>query len=139
MSKIYALVSRSDLKGCLLVHGATDIDNFVGDDAEPDPTVHSDVALVAAAVEAIAPFDHADASLASGAPLLAVAEPALFLLAVAFGAFGRAIRNADAFDTLRLHCSLVFGGVECGVRRYQIGCTSQECLVRLDRCDEQVR
>src|ERR1700738_5087738 len=111
MSKIYALVSRSDLKGCLLFHGATDIDNIVGDDAEPDPTVHSDVALVAAAVEAIAPFDHADASLASGAPLLAVAEPALFLLA-SFGAFSRA---ADAFDAFRLRCGLVFGGVRYGL------------------------
>jgi hypothetical protein len=94
------------------------------------PTVHCDVALVAAAVEAIAPFDHADASLASGALLLAVAEPALFLLAFAFGAFGRAIGNADAFDAFRLRCSLVFGGVECSVRCPQIGCTAAAVSAR---------
>jgi hypothetical protein len=34
------------------------------------------VTLIAAAVEAVSPLDHADATLASGAPLLAVAEPA---------------------------------------------------------------
>jgi hypothetical protein len=39
----------------------------VGDDAEADPAVHSDIALVAAAVEAMSPFDDADASLASSA------------------------------------------------------------------------
>src|SRR5580704_7001477 len=53
----------------LLFHGATDVDDVVGDDAEAHPAVHSDVALVSAAVEAVSPFDDADASLASGAPL----------------------------------------------------------------------
>jgi hypothetical protein len=37
----------SGIPGRLLFHGATDIDNIVGDDAEPDPTVHSDVAAAA--------------------------------------------------------------------------------------------
>jgi hypothetical protein len=38
----------------------------VGDDAKPDPALHSGIALIAAAAEPISPFDHADASLASG-------------------------------------------------------------------------
>ena len=76
------------MRGRLLFHGATDVNDIVGDDAEPHPAVHSDVALVAAAVETVSPLDHADASLASGAPFLAVAEPALFLLALAFEALG---------------------------------------------------
>ena len=58
------------------------IDNLV--ERGLDPTVHSDVALVAA--QAVASFDHADASLVSGAPLLAVAGTSAFLLAFAFGA-----------------------------------------------------
>jgi len=73
------------LRGRLLFDSATDV---VGDDAEAD---HSDGALVAAAVETVSLFDDADASPASCAPLLAVAEPALSLLAFSLRAFGRAI------------------------------------------------
>jgi hypothetical protein len=80
----------------LLFDRATDVDDIVGDDPEADPAVHSEVALVAAAVEAMSPFDDADAPLASGAPFLAVAEPALSLLTFAFEAFGRAVGNANA-------------------------------------------
>ena len=36
----------------MLFDGATDIDDVVGDNAEADPAVHSDVALLAAAIEA---------------------------------------------------------------------------------------
>ena len=75
---------RGGLRGRLLFHGATDVDDIVGDDAKPDPAVHSDVALVSAAVEAVSPFDDADASFATVAPFLAVAEPALSLLSLAF-------------------------------------------------------
>jgi len=37
----------------LLLDGATDVDDVVSDDAEADPAVHSDVALVAATTEAV--------------------------------------------------------------------------------------
>jgi hypothetical protein len=43
-------------------------------DAEAYPAVHSDLALIAAAVEAMSPFNYANAALTSGAPLLAVAD-----------------------------------------------------------------
>jgi hypothetical protein len=45
----------------------------------PSPTQRFIPASPFAAVEPVSPFDHADASLASGAPFLAVAEPALLL------------------------------------------------------------
>src|ERR1700730_1334909 len=132
-------VAGSGLRGRLLFHRTADVDDVVGDDAESHPTVHSDESLVAAAVETMSPFDDADTALASGAPLLAVAEPTLFLLAFAFEAFGRAIRNADAFDTLRLRGGLILGGVERSVRRHQTRRASQPCLMRFDGCNQQVR
>jgi hypothetical protein len=61
------------LRGGLRFHGATDVDNIVGDDTEPDRAAHTDVALVSAAVEAVPPLDDANASLGPGAPLLTVA------------------------------------------------------------------
>ena len=70
------------------------IDDVVGDDPKPDPTLHSGIALIAAAAEPVSPLDDADASLASGPPFLAVAEPALLLFAFALRALGGAIGNA---------------------------------------------
>jgi hypothetical protein len=48
----------------------------------------------------VAALADADASLTSGAPSLAVAEPSLLLLALPSDALGSAIGNADAFNTL---------------------------------------
>ena len=124
---------------CLLFQHPTDVDEVVGDDAEPDPALHSDSAFVAAAVEPVSPFDHADAPLASGSPSLAVAEPALFLLALALSTFGGAIGNADAFDASRFRRSLILGGVEPSVCRHQTRRASELRLVGFDGRDQQVR
>jgi hypothetical protein len=83
-------------------------------------------------------FCDADASLATGAPFLAVAEQALFLLAFAFEAFGRTIGNADAFDASRLRGGLVLGGVECSISRQQMRRASEQGLMRLDSGYQQV-
>ena len=91
----------------LLGHDAADVDKIISDHAEADPALHSGIAPVAAAIETVSPLDHADATLASGAPFLAVAKPALLLLAFALGALGRAIGNADALDALGFRCSLI--------------------------------
>src|SRR6266436_10111530 len=123
----------------LFFHCAADVDEVVGDHTEPDPTPHSIFALVSAAVEPVSPLDHADTSLASGPPFLAVAEPALLLLAFALGAFAGAIGNADAFDALRFRCGLVLGGVECSVCRHQARRASEPCLMRFDGRNQQVR
>ncbi len=56
----------------LLGHDAADVDEIISDHAEADPALHSGIAPVAAAIETVSPLDHADATLASGAPFLAV-------------------------------------------------------------------
>jgi hypothetical protein len=68
------------LRSGLFFLGTANVDEVVGDHAEPDPALHSGIALVSAAIEAVPPLGDADASLASGPPLLAIAEPALPLL-----------------------------------------------------------
>src|SRR5258708_25145096 len=90
-----------------------------------------------ASVEAMPALAYADASLASGPPLLTVAKPALPLLSFALGALGRAVGNADALDALRFRRGLVFGGVECGVRRHQARRASQDCSIRLHGRNQQ--
>jgi hypothetical protein len=68
------------LRDGLLFHSSTDVDDIVSGDTKADPAFHSDEALVAATIEAMSPFDHADTALGPGAPFLAVAELALSLL-----------------------------------------------------------
>ena len=74
--------------------------NPVGDDAETDPALHSGIAAIAAAIQAMPALADADASLASSEPLLAVAKPSLLLLAVAGGTLGGGIGNADMCHTV---------------------------------------
>ena len=97
------------------------------------------VAFVSATIEPVSPLGHADASLASGPPFLAVAEPALLLLASAPAALGGAIGDADALDALGFGRGLVLGGIEGGVRRHQVGASAERRLVGFDGRNQQVR
>ena len=45
-----------------LRHGIADGDEVVADHNEPDPALHSAIALVSRALESVAPLDHADAA-----------------------------------------------------------------------------
>src|SRR6266699_1303762 len=89
--------------------------------------------------ETMSPLGNADAPFTSGTPLLAVAEPSLFLFTFALGTFGRAIGNADALDTLCLRSSLVLGRIECSIRSDQTRRASQQGLMSVDGADQQVR
>ena len=95
--------------------GAAEVDQVVGDDAEPDPALHTIITFVSAAGEAVPALDDADAALATGSPFLAVAEPALLLLASAFVTLGGTVGDADALDASGPCRGLVLLGIECGV------------------------
>src|SRR6266478_1392405 len=106
----------------LLGHHAADVDQVVGNHPEADPALHSGIPLVPAAIKSVPSLDHADATLASGTPFLAVAEPALLLLAFALGALRGAIGDADALDALGFGGRRVLGRVEAGIGRHQARC-----------------
>jgi hypothetical protein len=74
---------------------AADVDQLVADDAQTDPTLHAGLSFVATAIQSVASLEQTDAAFASGAPLLCVAEPALFLQLLAFCALGGAIGGRD--------------------------------------------
>src|SRR3989442_10935045 len=94
---------------------AADVDQVVGDDTEADPAFHAVGPFVATAIEAVPPLDDTDAPLTPGPPLLTVAEPALFLFALALRALGGSVRNADARDALRVRGRFIGARVERGV------------------------
>src|SRR5438874_1672724 len=54
-----------------------DVHQIVGDDTEPDPTMHAVDAMVATTTQAVTTFEHTDAPFAPDAPALPAAEPAL--------------------------------------------------------------
>src|ERR1039458_6372128 len=118
---------------------ATDVDEVVGDYPETNPALHSVVTFVATTIQSVAPLEYADAAFAPGSPFLAVAEPALLLFPLAFGALGGAIGYGDALDTffLRLRFSLV--GVESGIGGGQARRAPPFLFVRFDRGNQQFR
>ena len=108
----------------MLLHCAADVGEIVGDHAEPDPALHSVLALVAATVEAVSPLHQADTTLASGTPFLTVAEPALLLFASALSALGRAVGNAHTLDTLGFRRGFILAGIEGSVGGDEVACGS---------------
>ena len=62
----------------LFGYSASNVDEIVGDHAEPDPTLHSVITFVSAATETVSLLGHADPSLASGSPFLALRNQRFF-------------------------------------------------------------
>src|SRR5437879_263081 len=87
-------------------HGATDVDQVVGDDAQADPTLHAVGSFVAGSVQSMTSFQEADPDLAPGSPPLGMAEPAFPLKRLALGALGTEValrRAGEALSGDRLH------------------------------------
>ena len=84
----WLIVRVTELLANLLLQGSTDVDEIIGDHGEPNPTLHTGFASVAAAVQSVSPLDYADSSLASGPPFLAVTKPSLPLFASSLLALG---------------------------------------------------
>jgi hypothetical protein len=82
-------------------------------------------------------LDHADAPLAPGPPFLAVAEPALLLLALARSTLGGAIGNANPLDTFGLGSGFVDGGVEARIGCNQTRRATQHGFMRFDGWDQE--
>src|SRR6266852_2244467 len=72
-----------------MTHG----DEIVADRPEADPNFHAVVAFVAAAVQSMAPLEHANPAFASGSPLLPLLEPACLLQLSSLLALGGAVRH----------------------------------------------
>ena len=118
-------------------HQPADVDELVGDHTEPDPSPHSVVAFVSAAIEAV--------SRLTTRPSLPVRHfwplrnQHFLLLAFAFEALGRTIGNAHAFDAQRLRRCLVRARIECGVGRHRRRSRASLCSVGGDGRDQQVQ
>lgn len=79
-----------------------------------------------------------DSPLAAGSPLLALAEPALLLVAPALGAFGGVIGNRDAFNPHFLSFGFSLRGVKPGIAGYQFRHAVQTLFMNFHRRNQQV-
>src|SRR3954452_15724203 len=71
---------------------------IVGDEPPADPALHPVVAVVAAAVELVLPFEPADASLDPRPPVVSPPEPALLLEGDPLGRLRPQLRDNDLLD-----------------------------------------
>ena len=118
---------------------AADVNKIIGNDPKPDPAFHAIVTTIAATLQAMSTLADTDASLASGAPSLPVAQPSLLLLTLAARTLAAVVGDADALDTSGSCRGLVLVRVEAGVSCDQAGDASQLCRMYLDRWDQQIR
>src|SRR5262245_49193833 len=123
----------------LFRHGIAHADQVVSDDTETDPALHAGLTSIAAAAKPVSALDHADAPLTPRSPFLAVAEPALLLLAPARRTLRGAIGYAHPLDTFGLSRGLILGGVEARIRGDQTRRAPQHGFMRCDGWDQQVR
>ena len=109
------------LFGRLIFDCAPDIDQVIGDHPEADPALHAIVAAITTSIEAMSPLAYTDASFASRAPSLPVAEPWLLLFTFAGGVLAVVIWDADPLHALRSRGGFVFRRGEAGVRGNEPG------------------
>ena len=109
------------------------IDQVIGDDAQADPALDAGHAFVATAVQAVATFEQTDTTLAAGAPLLGVAEPAFLLEPLTLRALGGAIGDGDSFDAAGLRGEFIALREEGGISGDQIRHATQELLMDIER------
>src|SRR5262245_1796043 len=91
----------------LLGHHFSNIDQVVGDHAEPDKAPHTVGTLVATAPDAVAALKNADATFAAGPPFLGFLEPPLFLALFTLPALGGLARDGHAPDAQFLSLGFV--------------------------------
>jgi len=86
---------------------AADLDDVVCDHPKANPALHTFEPSIPAAIQSVAPLQHADAALASGSPALPGAEPAFSLQLSAFAALGASTRHRNSDHSRRLDGLLI--------------------------------
>ena len=108
------------------------MDEIVGDDAESHPALHPVQAAIAATIQSVATFQHADTAFAPGPPFLSGAEPTPLLQLPPFFAVRAAVGNGDPRHSQFLHLFFVCLGIEARIRRDQSRDPSEPPLMFFD-------
>src|SRR5260370_30676939 len=82
--------------GPLRCQAVTDLDDVVRDHPKANPSLHAFKASVPAAIQSVAPLQHADAAFASGPPALPGSEPTRSLQFSSLATFTVALRHRDS-------------------------------------------
>src|SRR5919109_3431217 len=118
----YETMARMDsitrwLRGCCLGNDP----QIVRDHAPADPAFHPSGAVIAAAVQFLAPFQPTDPALNPRTPVVALPEPPLLLMRNAFRRFGSWLGQHHLLDPVRGGIPLVRSGVDPAICSEQAG------------------
>src|SRR5271157_4387657 len=114
------------------------VNEVVGDDPEPHPSLHSIGPVVAATRQPVPPLDHADPAFTSRAPLLASLEPPLLLPLAPFCAAGATVRDRNVLHAQSMRAFLVGVRVITSIRRHPSRRPPQLAPMRFHRRQQQV-
>src|ERR1700730_15595914 len=115
----------------------THTDQVVANRPQAYPNFHAVVAFVAAAVQSMAPLEHANPTFASGSPLLPLLEPACLLQLSSLLALGRAVRHRNPLDSHVVGRLLPARRVNPRVPRHKVRNATQPFMMHLDGWHQQ--
>jgi hypothetical protein len=99
--------------------GLADVDQVVGEHAEPDPPFHALRSVIQTTPQPMPPFGHADTPFAARAPALSLLEPAAPLQLLALRTARVAIRHCHPLHTQFLDRLLLRLRIISRIRRHQ--------------------
>src|SRR5271157_5383300 len=114
------------------------VNEVVGDDPEPHPSLHSIGPVVAATCQPVPPLDHADPAFTSRAPFLAPPEPALLLQLTSFLAACTSVGDRHILHAQSVRPFLVGVRVITSIRRHPSRRPPQLAPVRFHCRKQQV-
>src|SRR4051812_15264069 len=115
------------------------VDEIVGDDAEPNPSLHTVLTTIEAPVQTMPPLKNADPAFASRAPSLAFFEGSFFLMGPPLLAAGVPVGNRNIFYAHFMKALLVGLRVEARIRCHDAWYRACLLLVYLDRVHQKRR
>src|SRR5271157_935856 len=131
-------MSTAAFLGGLRDQPTSHVNEVVGDDPEPHPSLHSISPVVAATRQPVPPLDHADPAFTSRAPLLASLEPALLLPLAPFLAPRTSVGNRNVLHAQSVRAFFVGARVITRIRRHPSRCPPQLAPMRFHRRKQQV-
>src|SRR5271157_2860398 len=131
-------MSTAAFLGGLRDQPTSHVNEVVGDDPEPHPSLHSISPVVAATRQPVPPLEHADPAFTSRAPFLAPLEPALLLPLAPFWAAGATVRDRNVLHAQSMRAFLVGVRVITSIRRHPSRRAPQLAPVRFHCRKQQV-
>jgi hypothetical protein len=110
---------------------SSNLKEVIGDDAESNPLSYTRFTPIQAAVEAVSPFEHANASFGACAPPYSLSKPSLTFVVSSCFRSPTFLGQANATHAKSLREFFIVFGSECSIGGSQVGSSAENPLMVL--------